>query len=112
MKEEKIAVYDQLISMCPGIERKGKTMPYTSSNGYMFTLLNKAGEIGIRFSSERQKELLKTLNTTLYKSYGAIMKGYILVPEEMLSNLEKVASLVEESYAYINSLEPNTHKKK
>lgn len=112
MKEEKVKVYDELISMCPDIERKGKTMPYTSSNGYMFTLLNKAGEIGIRFSPQRQEELLETLNTTLYKSYGAIMKGYVLIPENMFNNLEEVASLVKESYAYITSLEPNTHKKK
>ena len=41
MWEEKLKLYDELISKCPRFERKGKTMPYTSANGYMFSLLNK-----------------------------------------------------------------------
>ena len=44
--KDRLALYDQLISKCPNFERKGKTMPYTSANGHMFSLLNKAGEIG------------------------------------------------------------------
>ena len=55
MWEEKLKIYDELISKCSRFERKGKTVPYTSANGHMFSLLNKAGEIGIRFSKEIQK---------------------------------------------------------
>jgi len=54
MLEEKLRGYDELVSKCPRFERKGKAMVYTSANGYMFSLLNKAGEIGIRFSKEVQ----------------------------------------------------------
>ena len=43
MWEENLKRYDELIAKCPRFERKGKTMPYTSSNGYMFSLLNKKG---------------------------------------------------------------------
>jgi hypothetical protein len=50
--EERLALYDRLVSKRPEIERKGKTVPHTSANGYMFSLVNKAGEIGIRFSKE------------------------------------------------------------
>ncbi len=46
--EEQLTIYDQLVNLCPRFERKGKTMPFTSPNGYMFSQLNKAGEIGIR----------------------------------------------------------------
>ncbi len=52
MWEEKLKIYDELISKCSRFGRFGKTMPYTSANGYMFSALNKAGEIGIRFSKE------------------------------------------------------------
>ena len=41
-------------------------MPYTSANGYMFSLFNKAGEIGIRFSKEVQQKYMEEWNTTIY----------------------------------------------
>lgn len=104
--EEKLAIYDQLISKCPRIERKGKSMPYTSANGYMFSLLNKEGQIGIRFSKEIQERYLKELNTTRYKSYGAVMKGYILIPEQLLTDLDTLATYLDQSYDYVMSLEP------
>lgn len=44
MWTERLAFYDKLIDTNPNFERKGKTMPYTSVNGHMFSQLNKAGE--------------------------------------------------------------------
>ena len=61
MWEEKLKNYDELVSKCPRFERKGKTMPYTSANGYMFSLFNKANEIGIRFSKEVQKKYMEDM---------------------------------------------------
>ena len=49
--EEQLAVYNELIAKA-GFQRKGKTAPYTSANGHMFSQLNKDGEVGIRFSKE------------------------------------------------------------
>ncbi|MEQ9279199.1 MAG: hypothetical protein RLN83_06850 [Balneola sp.] len=106
MWEERLKLYDELVSKCSRFERKGKTMPYTSANGYMFSLLNKAGEIGIRFSKEVQKKYMEDFNTTLYKSYGSVMQGYILVPDEMLSDRVLIAKLLDESYDYVMSLQP------
>jgi len=111
MWKEKLKIYDALVAKCPRFERKGKTMPYTSANGYMFSLFNKAGEIGMRFSKEVQQKYLKEIETTLYKSYGAIMNGYILIPDRMLEDLDKLATYLNESYDYVISLEPNKHKK-
>lgn len=106
MWEEKLKVYDELVAKCSRFKRKGKTMPYTSANGYMFSLLNKAGEIGIRFSKEVQKKYLEEFDTTLYKSYNAVMKGYVLIPEKMLEDLDNVARYLDESYDYVMTLEP------
>jgi len=110
--QKRLELYDSLIDKCPRFDRKGKTMPYTSANGYMFSLLNKAGEIGIRFSKEVQEKYLAELQTTLYTSYGATMQGYILIPEEVLEDREQTAAYLNESYDHFMSLEPNTHKKK
>ena len=68
-------------------------MPYTSANGYMFSLFNKAGEIGIRFSQEVPKKYMKKYNTTIYKSYNAVMHGYILITADMLKEPNNVAKL-------------------
>lgn len=106
MYNDRLKTYDALIAKCPNIERKGKTMPYTSANGYMFSLLNKAGEIGIRFSKDVQKMYMKEWNTTLFKSYNSIMHGYVLIPENMLADLDNLAKYLEESYTYVMSLEP------
>jgi hypothetical protein len=104
--DEKLAIYDQLISKCSRIERKGKSMPYTSANGYMFSLLNKEGQIGIRFSKEIQERYMKELNAMHYKSYGAVMQGYILIPEHLLGDLDTLATYLDQSYDYVMSLEP------
>ena len=47
---EKLKIYDALVDKCPIFEIKGKSMIYTSANGYMFSLLNKAGEITNRMA--------------------------------------------------------------
>ncbi|MFS4456384.1 hypothetical protein [Maribacter sp. 2304DJ31-5] len=106
MYKEKLKIYDALVATCSRFERKGKTMPYTSANGYMFSLFNKAGEIGIRFSKDRQKIYLEQFHTTLYKSYGATMQGYILVTETMLEDMDMVTGLLNESYDYVMTLPP------
>lgn len=72
----------------------------------MFSLLNKAGEIGIRFSKEGQKKYIKEFNSSIYKSYNAIMRGYVLIPDKMLKDLDNVANYLNESYDYVMSLDP------
>jgi len=106
MWEEKLKIYDALVAKCPRFERKGKTGPYTSANGHMFSFLNKAGELGIRFSKEVQQKYLEEFSTTIFKSHGAVMRGYILIPESMLEDLDRLAGLLNESYDYVMSLEP------
>ena len=81
-------------------------MPYTSANGYMFSLLNKSGEFGIRFSKEVQARYMKEWDTNYFKSYGATMRGYVLIPEKMWADLDTLANYLNESYDYVMSLEP------
>lgn len=104
MDKEKLKTYNALVAKCDRFARKGKTMPYTSANGYMFSLFNKANEIGIRFSKEVQKKYMEQYDTTLYKSYGATMQGYILIPEDMWKDEETIVGLLNESYDYVMSL--------
>lgn len=106
--------YEAFIATVPEIERKGKTVPYTSANGYMFTLLNKEGEIGIRLSKEQQEQFKNLYDATIYKSHGAVMKDYVLVPESIHDDLELLKLILLDSYDFANSLppKPSTKKKK
>lgn len=106
MWKQKLELYDKLVEKCPRFDRKGKTMPYTSANGHMFSLLNKDGQIGIRFSKGAQEKYIHEFDTTIFKSYGAVMKGYVLIPDHMLEDLDKLAEYLNESYDYVMTLEP------
>jgi len=111
MWDKKPAFYDQLIATNSNFERKGKSMPFTSANGYMFSQLNKAGEIGIRLSKESGQKFMEEHNSGPFKAYGAVMKDYVLVPEHLLENMELLAAYMEESYQHVLSLEPKKGKK-
>lgn len=102
--QNKLKIYDDLVAQCSRFKRLGKTMPYTSANGYMFSLFNKAGEIGIRFSKEVQDHYIKKFDTTVYHSYGAVMRGYILIPEHLWNDEKTIVNLLNESYDYVMSL--------
>jgi hypothetical protein len=106
MWEQNLEIYDKLVAKCPRFERKGKTMPYTSANGHMFSLLNKAGQLGFRYSKDVQEKYIQEFETTIFKSYGAVMRGYVLIPDPMLEDLDKLAELINESYDYVMTLEP------
>ena len=106
MWEDKLKRYDELVALCSRFERKGKTMPYTSANGHMFSLLNKAGELGFRYSKKVQEKYFDEWQTEQFMSYGAKMKGYVLIPQRMLADLESLSQYLNESYDYVMSLQP------
>lgn len=106
MDKEKLKVYDVLVANCERFDRKGKTMPYTSANGYMFSMLNKADQLGIRFSKEVQEKYFEKFNTSIFKNHGAVIKGYILISESMFEDIDKLVQLLNESYDFVMSLPP------
>lgn len=110
--QDKIDLFDQLIATNPDIERKGKTNPYTSHNGHMFSHLSKTGTLGLRLPKEDRDTFLEKYNTTLYESYGAIMKEYVTVPDNLLENTAELKPYLDISYEYIQTLKPKPTKKK
>ncbi|REJ79484.1 MAG: hypothetical protein DWQ47_13090 [Acidobacteria bacterium] len=106
MREERLKIYDTVVESCPRFERKGKTMPYTSANGHMFSQLNKDGELGIRFSKEVQEKYIEELGSDYFRSYGATMKGYVLMPDSIWDDPARLADLLNESYDYVMSFDP------
>lgn len=105
-REEVFQLYKKLADANPNFELKGKTMPYTSANGYMFSQLNKDGQLGIRLSKADIMEFDKNFGAKPFLSYGAIMREYILIPEALLSNLDVLASCLQKGFEYVMSLPP------
>ncbi len=104
--QEKVDLYKKLLATHPEIEMKGANMLYTSQNGHMFSTFNKQGQFGLRLSKEHQQEFMDTYDTTVFKSYGAVMRGYVLVPDRLLESTAGLAPWLAKSYDYILSLEP------
>lgn len=110
--QDKIDLYDRLIATNPEIERKGVTNPYTSVNGHMFTHLSRTGTLGIRLPKEEREAFLEKYNTTPYESYGAIMREYVTVPDDLFEDTQTMKDYLEISYAYTSSLKPKPTRKK
>lgn len=111
LRDKNLELYNKIVETHPEIVRKGKTMPYTSSNGYMFSQLNKDGEVGIRLPKEAQQAFMEKHNTGEFRSYGAMLRGYVTIPNDLLNDLELMVSTLDEGYRYVNSLPPNPTKK-
>ena len=102
---EHLKIFDEVAQMAQ-IERKGKSMPYTSANGHMFALLNKEGQLGIRLSKKDQAEFDKKFGALPLKSHGATMRDYVLIPEELLADKRLLANYLQKGLAHVLSLPP------
>lgn len=101
-----LALYEQLVATNPEVERKGKTMPYTSLNGHMFSFLSKEGVLGLRLPAEEREQFLEQFDTQLCEQYGRVMKEYVEVPDSLLQNTEELKQYFDLSYQYVGSLKP------
>jgi len=104
--EHEVALYEALIAMHPEVERKGKSSPYTSINGNMFTILSADGVLGMRLGAADREAFVETFGTSLYEAHGAVMKEYVAVPAELLAETERLAPYLTKSYDYAKGLKP------
>jgi hypothetical protein len=110
--QDRLDLYDKLIATNPEIERKGVTMPYTSVNGHMFTILSNSSSLGLRLSKSDREEFLERYQTTLYESHGAIMNEYVTVPGDLLERTEELITYLDKNCAYTKSLKHKATKRK
>ena len=87
-------------------------MLYTSVNGHMFTIFSTDAKLGIRLSKEDRQAFLEKYGTTLLATYGAVMREYVTVPDELLENTEELQPYLVKSYDYVTSLKPKPTTKK
>ena len=107
-----LELYEMLVATNPNVKRKGKTMPYTSHNGHMFSFLDKEGKVGLRLPKEEREAFLVEYKTELSVQYGAVMKEYVVVPDDLLKKTDALKKYFELSYGYVSTLKPKLTKKK
>src|SRR5258707_3640013 len=108
----KLALYERLVATNPEVERKGDTMPYTSLNGHMFTLLTKEGTLILRLSEGDQDAFIKKYASRNPVQYGAVMREYVEVPDALLAKTRELKKYFDMSHAYVASLKPKPTAKK
>jgi len=110
--DKAIILFDKLIESIPTIERKGKTTPYTSVNGHMFSFLSKDGKMGLRLSESERENFIEKYNSKLMEQHGRIMKEYVEVPDDLLEDTNSLLPFLKLSFDYVSSLKPKPTKKK
>ena len=101
-----IELLEKLVATNPRVERKGETMPYTSLNGHMFSVLHKDGSVALRLPAAEREAFLKKYRTTLASQYGTVQPEYVVVPDSLLAKTKELQRFFEVSRAYVGSLKP------
>jgi len=98
--------YDTLVATHPELERKGKTMPYTSVNGHMSSFLAPDGTLALRLSSEDRVAFVDRYGSEPVVQHGAVLKEYVAVPDALLHRFEELAPWFDGSVAYVGGPKP------
>ena len=101
-----LEAYDQLILSNSDIERKGKTTPYTSMNGHMFSFIAKDGTMGLRLSKEDRASFFEKFDSQLMEQHGRTMKEYVIIPDSLLLDTTAMTKYLNQSLVYVKSLKP------
>ncbi len=105
-REEKVALYNQLVALHPNAVMKGDTIPYTSLNGHMYSFLSKQDDLALKLPVDERVKFLEKYKTRLVENYGIIQKEYVVVPDSLLQRIEELLSYFAISYNYVNTLKP------
>jgi hypothetical protein len=98
--------YDALVATHPEVARKGKSMPYTSMNGHMFSFLMPDGVLALRLPPGDREAFLDRYGTRLVEQHGAVLKEYVAVPDDLLGRLDELKPWFDRACGYVGSLKP------
>lgn len=103
---EQLNRFNQLAATLEDVVIKGKSMPYTSLNGHMFSFLKKDGTMALRLPTEERNEFITAFGTELCVQHGRVMKEYVNVPKSLQEDIPKLKEHFVISIEYIKSLKP------
>jgi len=107
----KLALYDKLLAAEPSVERKGATIPYTSTDGKMFTYLAPSGDLRLRLPAEERAAFMTKYGTKPVVQHGVLMKDWVAVPAALFARVAELKPYLEKSRAYARQLGTKTPTK-
>jgi hypothetical protein len=110
-REEVVELYNKMVNTHPEAVLKGDTVPYTSLNGHMYSFLSKNDEVTLKLPADECVKFIEKYNTRLAENYGIVQKEYVVVPGELLKNIDELKQYFEISYRYTASLKPKSTTK-
>ncbi len=110
-RDHKMELYDKLIASHPGAARKGDTIPYTSLNGHMYSMLTKGDEVALRLPEEERTKFIDKYKTKLLEQYGIVQREYVVVPDSLLKKTGELKKYFDLSYLYVSGLKPKPSAK-
>jgi hypothetical protein len=75
---ENLEMCKKLMTIVPGIEVKGASMPYASLNGNMSAFL-KEGSVALRLSAANREGFIKKYHASLFETFCTVMKEYVTI---------------------------------
>jgi hypothetical protein len=111
-KEDPVALYTALVKSHPDAVLKGKTMPYTSVNGNMYSYISKERIVALRLPEPLRSEFIGRYKTSLMQAYGIVQKEYVAVPDGLLQKTDELKKYFDVSYEYVSSLKPKPTTRK
>ncbi len=111
-RAEKEALYEKMVASHAKAELKGATIPYTSLNGHMYSMLTKGDEVAIKLPEEEKAKFLAMYKTKLLEQYGIVQKEFVVVPDGLLQKTAELKPYFEMSFAYVKGLKPKPSRKK
>ncbi len=110
--ETALARYRDIVAASAHDTVKGKANPYTSLNGNMFSFLDKSGVLCLRLSKSDHDAFVETHRTEPVLQYGAVMKGYVAVPEAIASDPKAIQNYFEICLENARTLKPKPTQKR
>jgi hypothetical protein len=101
-----IALYEAVVATNPKVTRKGATIPYTSVNGHMLSMVTKEGKVALKLPPEERAAFLARYKTTLCEQYGIVQREFVIVPESLLAKTKELKRHFDAGYAWVASLKP------
>ncbi len=109
--EHTIAIYQNIVSRLDGVEKRIMFgCPCAFVNGNMFFGVYQ-DQLFLRMGADQREQLNQIIPIKSFSPMGKVMKAYIVIPEEIINDQEKLLALIKTGLFIALDLPPKKSKK-
>ena len=90
----------------PDLTVKGKKSPSLADNGNMCAFVDPEGALCLRYAEADRAALAADFGTGPVMQYGAVMRGYVAIPEAVIADETRLAALFGQCVDHARGLKP------